>query len=222
MFDNIKKNLYFSKVRLLSAKGFSNKKIVPYDDEFYKKLSHTFVNGLPVSIHIKHLNPISGLGKCYDRSLYMFFCFDDALLVRADIKYLELKFGKDKAGHGWIEIDNYVYDPTSKLKFDKDLYYEIYKPTKISKCTKEEYCAIKQCKELYDDIRSTTIEDFKPYGKRRMDLISTMPLTIAIAQKSGDKEFIDELNKFINLIKYDEEEVYSELMIHKKNYWYND
>ena len=86
MFDNIKKSLYFSKMQLLLNKGVADKKIIPFDDEFYEKLNHTYISGLPVSIHIKYLKPIVGPGKCYDRSLYMFFCFDDAILVRGDNK----------------------------------------------------------------------------------------------------------------------------------------
>lgn len=211
MFDNIKKSLYFSKMRLLLAKSVVDKKIIPFDDEFYENLKHTYISGLPVSIHIKYLKPIDGSGKCYDRSLYMFFCFDDAILVRADNKYLELKYGKNHAGHGWIEMNNYVYDPSLMMRFDKDLYYEVYKPTNIFKCTKEEYCSTRECQELYNDIKNTTINDFKPYGRKRMELSMTMPLIMGIAQKSGNQEFIDKLNDFITLIQYDEEEIYNEL-----------
>lgn len=211
MFDNIKKSLYFSKMQLLLDKGIADKKIIPFDDEFYEKLNHTYISGLPVSIHIKYLKPIVGPGKCYDRSLYMFFCFDDAILVRGDNKDLELRYGKDSSGHGWIEMDNYVYDPSLMMRFDKDLYYEIYKPTKVSKCTKEEYCSTRECQELYSDIENTTIDDFKLYGKKRIELSVTMPLIMGIAQNSGNQEFIDELNDFIALIQYDEEEVYNEL-----------
>lgn len=61
-------------------------------------------------------------------SLYMFFCLDNAILVRGDIKSLELQSGPYDAFHGWIELDNYVYDPTALMRFDKDLYYQIYQP----------------------------------------------------------------------------------------------
>lgn len=211
MFDNIKKSLYFSKMQLLLNKGVVDKKIIPFDDEFYEKLKNTYISGLPVSIHIKYLKPTLPPGKCYDRSLYMFFCFDDAILVRGDNKDLELRYGKDDAGHGWIEMDNYVYDPSLMMRFDKDLYYEIYKPTNVSKYTKEEYCSIRECQELYNDIKNTTITDFEPYGRKRIELSMTMPLITGIAQNSSNQEFINELNSFITLIQYDEEEVYTEL-----------
>ena len=73
MFNKIKKELYFYKMNLLIANGIYSKKIVPFDDDFYEQLSHTFINGLPVSMQIKYLKPILPPGKCYDRSLYMFF-----------------------------------------------------------------------------------------------------------------------------------------------------
>lgn len=211
MFDSIKKRLYFCKMQLLFNQGMTDKKIIPFDDEFYEKLNHTYISGLPVAIHIKYLKPIVSPGKCYDRSLYMFFCFDDAILVRGDNKDLELRYGKDNAGHGWIEMDSYVYDPSLMMKFDKDLYYEIYKPTNVSKCTKQEYCSTRECQEFYTNIKNTIVDDFKPYGRKRLELSMTMPLIIGIAQNSGNQEFINELNNFIALIQYDEEKVYIEL-----------
>ena len=69
MFDNIKKSLYFSKMQLLFNKGIADKRIISFDNEFYEKLNNTYINELPVSIHIKHLKPIIGPGKCFERSL---------------------------------------------------------------------------------------------------------------------------------------------------------
>ena len=211
MFDNIKNYLYFKRMKLLFSKGVIDKKIILFDDEFYKKLNHTYISGLPVSIHIKYLKPIFGPGKCDERSLFIFFCFDDAFLVRGDNKDLELRYGKDNASHGWVEMDKYVYDPSLMMRFDKDLYYDIYKPTKVSKYTKEDYCSIRECRELYNDIKNTTIDDFKPHGKKRLELSTIIPLVLTIAQMSGNQVFLDELNDFISLIQYDEEEVYNEL-----------
>ena len=73
MFDSLKKGLYFSKMQLLFSKGLSEGKIVPFDNEFYEKMSHTFFNCIPISMHIKYLKPTASPGKCYDRSLFIFF-----------------------------------------------------------------------------------------------------------------------------------------------------
>lgn len=123
MIDNLKNKLYFNKAQLLFKNGLEDGSIVPFDDEFYEKMSHTYISCLPVSIDIKYFRPYGDeLGKCYDRSLSMFFCFENAVLVRGDRKDLELKYGKDNAGHGWIEMDGYCYDPSLLLRFKKETY----------------------------------------------------------------------------------------------------
>ena len=211
MFDNLKKALYYTRMNILFNKGFNNGDIIPFDDEFYSKLNNTFVSCLPVSFHIKYLKPTTPPGKCYDRSLYMFFCFDDALLVRADIKDLELEYGKERAGHGWIEIGDYVYDPSLMLRFKKDLYYNIYKPTNVFKVTKEEYCSIDGNLKAYYDILNTKLEDFMPYGKKRLELSTIIPLIQDMTKYSKNEEFIKDVNDYIELIQYDRLEINNEL-----------
>lgn len=159
-------------------------------------------------MHIKYLKPTAPPGKCYDRSLFMFFCFDDALLVRADNKDLELRFGKENAGHGWIEIGNYVYDPSLMMRFEKDLYYKIYSPTDVHKATKEDYKKVNG--SYYDDVRNTSIDDFKIGGSKRTDLCVSIPLVRGIAE--FNEQFKKELEEYLTLIQYDEKQVYDELV----------
>ena len=212
MFDNIKKGLYFSKMQLLIKKGLEDGSIVPFDEKFYEKMSHTYISCLPVSIHMKYLKPIVGPGKCYDRSLYMFFCFPNAVLVRGDNKDLELRYGKENAGHGWIEMDGYCYDPTLLLRFKKETYYEIYKPYNVSKTTTEKY---KNCcdsnKQFYEDIVNTELSDFQPNGRKRTDLCVMIPLVQGIAKMGTDEDFKKELNEYLKSIQYDERQVYEEM-----------
>ena len=171
-------------------------------------MSHTFFYCIPISMHIKYLKPTAPPGKCYDRSLFMFFCFDDALLVRADNKDLELRFGKENAGHGWIEIGNYVYDPSLMMRFEKDLYYKIYSPTDVHKATKEDYKKVNG--SYYDDVRNTSIDDFKIGGSKRTDLCVSIPLVRGIAE--FNEQFKKELEEYLTLIQYDEKQVYDELV----------
>lgn len=208
MFENIKKGLYFSKMQILFKKGLEDGSIVPFDNSFYERLSHTYISCIPVSMHIKYLKPTIGPGKCYDRSLYMFFCFDDALLVRGDNKDLELRYGKDNAGHGWIELGDYVYDPTLLLRFRKDVYYNLYCPTNVHKYSVEQYA--KENKEFYDDIKHTTLDDYKPGGKKRMDLCLMIPLLKGIADNSNNEDFKRDVFYYLNSIQYDEQQVYEE------------
>lgn len=211
MFYTMKRALYYTRTNILFNNGFNNGDIIPFDDEFYSKLNNTFVSCLPVSFHIKYLKPTTPPVKCYDRSLYMFFCFDDALLVRADIKDLELRYGKEKAGHGWIEIGDYVYDPSSRLRFKKDLYYDIYKPYNVSKVNKEEYCSMDGNLQAYNDIINTKLEDFMPYGKKRLELSIIIPLIQDMTKYSKNEEFIKDVNDYIESIQYDILEINNEL-----------
>ncbi len=207
MFERLKKELYFSKMELLFTQGVADQKIIPFDDDFYNKMSHTYISGIPVSMHIKYLKPLVPPGKCYDRSLYMFFCFENAVLVRGDHK----QYGRDSAGHGWIEMDNYAYDPSLMMRFDKDLYYQIYMPTNVSKYTKEEYCQVLNNRKLYDEITQTKMSDFQPMGRKRTDLISFIPLLSNIAQNQENEQFKTELENWLSTIQYDEKEIYDEL-----------
>lgn len=206
---NCFQKLYMYKVYLQILKGLQQGKIVPFDEEFYKSMSTTYLNCIPISMHIKYLRPNSLQGKCMERSLYMFFCFDDALLVRGDNKNLEVRYGKENAEHGWIEKGDYVYDPSSLLRFEKDLYYKLYKVSNVSKITKDEYK--KSNGAIYDRIRSTRLEDFQVGGRNRSDLAVTIPLVKAIAEKSNNG-FKEELDDYLEKIEYDEKQVYSELV----------
>jgi Holliday junction resolvase RusA-like endonuclease len=208
--DFIKK-LKLLKIRLLLEKGYNEKRIVPFDEEFYNKLSNTFINDIPVSIEIKYLRPTVPPGRCMDRSLYMFFCFDNALLVRGNNLDLELRYGISNGNHGWIEIGDYVYDPSLLMRFEKKTYYDIYRPSNVFKKTLEEYCMDKSRRKLYEEIKSATINDFLPHGSKRIELAVTIPLIRGIAKNSSNLEFNKDLDNYLKLIQYDEEEIYNEL-----------
>lgn len=209
MIELIKNKIYYQKMKLLLIKGQNEGKIVPFDDEFYGKMKNIYFNCLPISMHIKYLRPILPPGKCYDRSLLMFFCFDNALLVRGNQKDLEIRFGKASSGHGWIEIDDYVYDPSLLLRFDRKLYYKMYEVSNVHKCSKEQY--IQESNDFYNEVKSTTINDFLPGGKQRTNLIVTIPLIREISRLSNNNEFQKEVEEFLKIIQYDEEQISDEI-----------
>lgn len=101
--EKIKKKLYFTKFNILFRKALKDGQITRFDEEVFEKMSDTIISGLPVSLYIKYSNYLFGEGTCYDRSLYMFLAFDDALLVRGDNKDLKYNYGKGHEGHGWVE-----------------------------------------------------------------------------------------------------------------------
>ncbi len=205
MLDELKKQVYLKKTDLMFDKGVITNKIVPFDQEIYEQMSHTYFNGLPISMHMKYLKPLDIMpGVCYDRSLLMFFCFENSVLVRGNNKDLEMKFGKENENHGWLEMDNYVYDPSLLMRFDKDLYYKMYRPENIDRYTKEQYCSFStETKQLYDSVKKTTIEDLKYNEKIRKKLNIFYFLYKINAKVSKNEMFIKELNEFLSLIQYD-------------------
>lgn len=202
MFDKLKKDLYFKKANIIFRNGILNKEIEPFNDDFYNELAKTYIFGLPVSIHIKYLKPNRPPGKCFERSLYMFLAQPSSILVRGNIKTLEYKYGKENSRHGWIEMDDYVYDPTSLYKYKKDLYYKIYEPTDITKTTKEDY--IKENKEEYYKTKKT-LEDYLPDGDNRIDLYSLIPILEEIVLLINDETFNKEIENYFKLIKYNKD-----------------
>ena len=209
MKDIIKK-LYFLKLNKELYKGLQNGTIQEFDDELYSILNKTLVSTIPVDLHIKYLKPTLPPGKCYDRSLYMFFALDDSVLVRGDLKDLEYEYGKEDAGHGWIEMNGYVYDPTSRLRYEKDVYYKLFKPTNVEKCTHEEYNNTSdENRYYYERIKNTTRDTFKEEGSERMSLAMTIPLLVGIAEHSD--EFKEALKVYLKEINYDEAEIFGEI-----------
>lgn len=204
---HFRSELFFLRADVLLGKGASKGRVQKFDDEFYQQTSKVYFNCLPISMHLKYLRPTSGPGKCYDRSLYMFFCFDDALLVRGDQKTLALKYGTANAGHGWIERGDWVYDPTFLLRFQKDWYYKMFGVSNVYKCSHAEYVAIPENKKIYDQVRNTTLQDYQPHGKYRLDLLTSIPLVKGIAEMSGNLEFQQALDQHLASVQYDEAEI---------------
>ena len=127
MHNYFKNKLLLLKSDALYYKGIYEHKITDFDIDFYKKMDNTYIGCEPLTTILKDQTESN---TPYEKSIYMFSCFDNATLVCANINRHDLL-------HSWVEIDNFVYDPLLLKKFDKDTYYEIYKPTRITKYEKE-------------------------------------------------------------------------------------
>lgn len=206
--DNLRKKLYFTRLNILFNKGIKEGKITRFDEEMFEKMSNTIIACLPVSLYIKYSNHLFAQGTCYDRSLYMFLALDDALLVRGNNKDLEYNYGKGHEGHGWIEIGDYVYDPSLMLKFDKDTYYSIYGCSNVSKTDKKTY--LSEHREFVDFHVSHDFDEFKPGGKRRLDLGILIIQIRALSQMLGDEQFTRDFNDYLTQIDYDEKQISEE------------
>ena len=180
--NNLKKKLYFTRLNILFNKGLRQGKITKFDEEIYEKMSNTIIACLPVSLYIKYSKYLFAQGTCYDRSLYMFLALEEALLVRGDNKDLEYNYGKNNAGHGWIEIGNYVYDPSLMLKFDKDTYYSLYNCSNVKKIDKKYIKANYKFDEFWKDTKNVFeihnlayqgiwFEDILDFANMRKDIV---------------------------------------------------
>ena len=63
----------------------------------------------------------------------------------------------------------------------------MFSPTNVSKSTKDDYVSVNG--SFYYDVKSTTISDFQPGGRKRFELCTTIPLIQGIADMSSDDSF---------------------------------
>ena len=138
----------------------------------------------------------------------MFLALDNAFLVRGDTKSLEYRYGIEESGHGWVEIGNYVYDPSLMLKFDKDIYYSLYGCSNISKIDKHTYLSYH--KEFVDSHVSHNFDEFKPNGNRRLELGVLIIQLRALSKMLGDEQFINDLNDYLSYVEYSEKQILDE------------
>jgi len=206
--DSIKKKLYFIRLNILFNKALREGKITSFEDEIFEKMNNTIIACLPVSLYIKHSNHLFAQGTCYERSLYMFLALEDALLVRGDNKDLEYNYGKGHEGHGWVEIGDFVYDPSLMLKFDKETYYSIYGCSNVKKIDKNTYLLNHQ--DFVDKHVSHDYNEFRPNGERRLELGVLIIQLKALSQLLGDEQFSKDLNDYLSYIEYDEKQIHEE------------
>ncbi len=208
MFEILKKKLYFAKAKVLINKAWQEGKITEFEPEIYEKMKGTIIACFPVSIYIKYSDFLFPKGTCYERSLYMFLALDDALLVRGENLDLLYNFGPGHGGHGWVEIGDYVYDPSLMLKYDKETYYKIFGCSDVFKINKKDY--MKDHQEFYDTHVTTDLNEFRPGGKRRLELGILVRQHRKIAALSGNKEFQREMKEYLDSIQYDSIQIQQE------------
>lgn len=64
-----------------------------------------------------------------------------------------------------LELGNFVYDSTVMLKFDKNIYYALYKCSNVEKINKEDY--LKASRDFVKQSVSYDIKDFLPNWRKR-------------------------------------------------------
>lgn len=206
--QKIKKDLFFIRFNMLFDKYLKAGKITYFDENIFEKMNDTIIACLPVSLYIKHSKHLFATGTCYERSLYMFLALDDALLVRGNSKVLEYNYGKENAGHGWVEVGDYVYDPSLMLRFEKGVYYKLYGCNDVYKIDKETY--LSGHKDFEDTYISHDLNEFRPNGKRRLELGVLISQLQVLSNLVKDEKFTDDLNNYLSLINYDADQIHEE------------
>lgn len=210
MFDNLKKKLFFMRLRILQDQGVRDGELRLFEKELYEKLDNVYYEGIPLSLYFKYslLTMTTDL-QFEEKSLLLTMGFDDAKLVCGNLKNLELLHGKSGAKHYWVENDGWVYDTAFLYKFKKELYYKMYMPSDVKCCSKDQYSKIK----WYQDIVNTKLEDLMPDGKYRSRLLilpSAKKVADYEAEVEEDDTFLRELNTHLETIQYDSKDVVSE------------
>ena len=209
--NDLKKKLYFKKYKLLFTKAVKEGKITNFEEEIFTKMSNTIIACLPVSFHIKYADYLIGQETCYDRSFYMFLALDDAVLVRGNSILLEYCYGKGNGGHGWVEVGDFVYDPSAMLKFDKKTYYSLYGFSDVRKVDKKTYLA--ENKNYLDASLSHDFDEFRPGGKKRFDLLPMVIQIRTLCQLIGDEQFTKDFDDYLSFIEYNAEQIEEEQQI---------
>ena len=206
--DLLKKKLFFIKRKMLLDIGVNAGKVERFSQDIIDRMDNTIIACFPVSLHMKYANFMFAQGTCYERSLYMFLALDDALLVRGNCLDLEYTYGPGHGGHGWVEIGEYVYDPATGYRYDKDLYYKANGVSNVTRCDRETY--YKEHKEFVDKYVCTDFNEFKPGGKRRLELGILVRQVITGAELSNNQKLLEDLDTYLSKVEYDEEQIESQ------------
>lgn len=218
MADDKKTKYMSKKAELLYLKGINEGTICQFDDDFNDVLKQSYILGMPVYFFVKYLNNPGDYDKNYDKSLFVFLCFDDAILVKG-----KTNFNKRKV-HNWVEKDGYVYDPELLMRFNKDLYYQLYKPTDVESIDIKTFRSESMDNEdLYTDARETTIDKLLEDGFIRFALSDSVPIMQRFAKDSEDPEYKMLLDAFLTQVEYDPDKIhrqfvrYTDKLIEKYN-----
>ena len=172
--------LHNEKLYELTIGGLKNGQIRPYDNKLIEKLRTIYYGGIPASILLLS-NGMSN-GHCYDRAMLMAQAFldteDDVQLVYASVDSIKLNplYINDEdplyADHCFVERitkdgKHLIYDTTSGLIYDKELYWKIENP-KVRKINTKD--------SIKEFIR--TEEEYYPENIERDKYASTLILPI--------------------------------------------
>lgn len=137
-------------------KALDEGKILCFEPELIENLRTIKYYGLPLSIIL--LCKEFCRKECFQMAINISRGMNDYKIVLGDVNYFDIN-GK-YPNHSWVEKDGFVYDTTDGIKWDKELYYSLFKPVIHASYTKE------------------TVKDYEYYNT----VIEQSSITIPIAQ----------------------------------------
>lgn len=119
MISNLRFLFYLKSIK----KEFCRGRCSYFSPEFLEKLKGIYFDGFPLYPMIAVLRFTNG--KCYERAIGLSYIFTEGKIVTGNLtKYAKIKQTAN-FDHAWIEHENFVYDTTFGIKFQKKYYYKI-------------------------------------------------------------------------------------------------
>lgn len=109
-----------------------------FPEELWAEIDKHVFEGEPLGRLLRRNNDVT---TRYERSYALSLAFDKCNLVRGTLprygKVLDDDHDLDFI-NGWVEDDQYVYDPTFMKRFDKNFYYYLFDAKVLRQITSEE------------------------------------------------------------------------------------
>ena len=109
-----------------------------FPEELWAEIDKHVFEGEPLGRLLRRNNDVT---TRYERSYALSLAFDKCNLVRGTLprygKILDDDHDLDFI-NGWVEDDQYVYDPTFMKRFDKNFYYYLFDAKVLRQITSEE------------------------------------------------------------------------------------
>lgn len=167
-------------------KALKDGKILPYEDELITKLRDLTYRGFPLSIVLFCREFCRG--ECYSMSMNLSRAMEHFTLVHGDVNFIVLD--EKDPNHSWVEKDGFVYDTTDGFRWDKDLYYELFKPV---------------VQEIYDE---NTVKNYSDYQR-----------VLSHSNEEIELERLKLMIQYIELLETEQPYVNSEFLQREIDFW---
>ena len=125
MIKDYQTGYYFEKI---SKKALRKKQAKAFDDAFYQNYNNLALGKYPFG---EFLKKSSTIGCCHFYAMLLSKFTPSSVLKVGELKNLEASVRDEYVEpfeHSWVEVGDFVFDTTSKQIYNKDYYYQVFKP----------------------------------------------------------------------------------------------